>query len=60
MTLVQMQRRSANAEPAHRTVDHAMEAAGAAAEHARGYRKLTALPVVDGQGSAPGILALAR
>ncbi|MER5759332.1 CBS domain-containing protein [Streptomyces sp. NPDC002082] len=30
------------------------------AEHAMHYRKLTALPVVDEQGSALGVLALAR
>ncbi|MBT2467454.1 CBS domain-containing protein [Streptomyces sp. ISL-66] len=32
----------------------------AEAEHAMRYRKLAALPVVDEQGSAVGILALAR
>lgn len=32
----------------------------AEAEHAMHYRSLTALPVVDGQGSALGVLALAR
>ncbi|MEU9026306.1 CBS domain-containing protein [Streptomyces sp. NPDC048383] len=134
MTLVQMQPRSTNANPVHRTVDDAMEAAGpqvcddmtvevamavmasaraghlvvcdedglctglitrarlagvrdgaaytdrvrlrdvlgdrgpftspttamAEAEHAMRYRRLDALPVVDEQGSALGVLALAR
>ncbi|MET9598223.1 CBS domain-containing protein [Streptomyces sp. NPDC006459] len=134
MTLVQMQPRSAHANPVHRTVDDAMEAAGpqvcddmtvevalavmasaraghllvcdedglctglvtqgrlatvrdsaaytdqvrlrdllgdrgpvtspsttmAEAEHAMRYRRLDALPVVDEQGSALGVLALAR
>lgn len=134
MTLVQMQPRPANANPAHRTVDDAMEAAGpqvcddmtvevalavvtsartghllicdedglctglvtqaqlvavrdsaaytdqvrlrdvlgdrgpftsptttmAETEHAMRHRRLAALPVVDDQGSAPGVLALAR
>ncbi|MFG2994888.1 CBS domain-containing protein [Streptomyces sp. NPDC048257] len=134
MTLVQMQPRSASANPVHRTVDDAMGAAGpqvcddmtvevalavmagaradhllvcdedglctglvtrsrlaavrdgaaytdqvrlravigergpfasprttmAEAEHAMRYRKLDALPVVDEQGSALGVLALAR
>ncbi len=32
----------------------------AEAQHAMRYRKLTALPVVDEQGSALGVLALAR
>ncbi|UUU39216.1 CBS domain-containing protein [Streptomyces sp. NBC_00162] len=32
----------------------------AEAEHAMRYRRLAALPVVDGQGSALGVLALAR
>ncbi|MEU9146675.1 CBS domain-containing protein [Streptomyces sp. NPDC048349] len=134
MTLVQMQPRSAQADPVHRTVDDAMETAGpqahddmtvevalsvmasarvghllvrdedglctglvtraglaavrdgdaytdrvrlrdvlgdggpftsplttmAEAEHAMRYRRLDALPVVDEQGSALGVLALAR
>ncbi|WP_374774995.1 CBS domain-containing protein [Streptomyces sp. NBC_01310] len=134
MTLVQMQPRSTNANPVHRTVDAAMEAAGpqvcddmtvevalavmasaraghllvcdedglctglvtraglatvrdsaaytdqvrlrdllgdrgpvtsplttmVEAEHAMRYRGLDALPVVDEQGSALGVLALAR
>ncbi|CAM5247169.1 CBS domain-containing protein [Streptomyces avidinii] len=134
MTLVQMQPRSANANPVHRTVGDAMQAAGpqvcddmtvevalavmvssraghllvcdedglctglvtqaglaairvsaaysdqvrlrdllgdlgpvtspvttmAEAEHAMRYRRLDALPVVDDQGSALGVLALAR
>ncbi len=134
MTLVQMQPRPTTANPAHRTVDDAMEAAGpqvcddmtvevalavmagaraghllvcdedglctglvtqaqlatvrdraaytdrvrlrdvlgdrgpvtspmttmAEAEHAMRYRRLDALPVVDDQGSALGVLALAR
>ncbi|MFF4386356.1 MULTISPECIES: CBS domain-containing protein [unclassified Streptomyces] len=134
MTLVQMQPRSTNANPVHRTVDDAMEAAGpqvcddmtvevalavmagaradhllvcdedrlctglvtqaqltavhdsaaytdrvrlrdllgdrgpvaspattmAEAEHAMRYRRLDALPVVDEQGIALGVLALAR
>ncbi|MGR4881475.1 CBS domain-containing protein [Streptomyces sp. LARHCF249] len=134
MTLVQMQPRSANTNPVHRTVGDAMEAAGpqvcddmtvevalavmagaraghllvcdedglctglvtqarltairdsaaytdrvrlrdllgdrgpvaspvttmAEAEHAMRYRRLDALPVVDDQGSALGVLALAR
>ncbi|MFE6841892.1 CBS domain-containing protein [Streptomyces sp. NPDC057686] len=134
MTLVQMQPRSTDANPVHRTVDDAMEAAGpqvcddmtvevalavmasaraghllvcdedglctglviqaqltairdsvaytdqirlrdlpgdrgpvtsplttmAEAEHAMRYRRLDALPVVDEQGSALGVLALAR
>ncbi|MFD8951564.1 CBS domain-containing protein [Streptomyces xanthophaeus] len=134
MTLVQMHFRSTNANPVHRTVDDAMEAAGpqvcddmtvevalavmasaraghllvcdedglctglvtqaglatvrdgaaytdqvrlrdllgdrgpvtsplttvAEAEHAMRYRRLDALPVVDEQGSALGVLALAR
>ncbi|MFF3617846.1 CBS domain-containing protein [Streptomyces sp. NPDC002467] len=32
----------------------------AEAQHAMRYRRLDALPVVDDQGSAPGVLALAR
>ncbi|MEU3910251.1 CBS domain-containing protein [Streptomyces sp. NPDC029721] len=134
MTLVQMQPHSANANPEHRTVDDAMEAARpqvcddmtvevalavmasarvghllvceedglctglvtqaglatfrdsaaytdqvrlrdllgdrgpiassvtttAEAEHAMRHRRLDALPVVDDQGGAPGVLALAR
>ncbi|MFB7586372.1 CBS domain-containing protein [Streptomyces sp. NPDC056169] len=134
MTLVQMQPRSANTNPVHRTVDDAMEADGpqicddmtvevalavmagarvghllvcdedglctglvtqaqltairdstaytdrvrlrdllgdrgpvaspvttmAEAEHAMRYRRLDALPVIDDQGSARGVLALAR
>ncbi|MDX3534850.1 CBS domain-containing protein [Streptomyces sp. MB09-01] len=134
MTLVQMEPRSANTHPVHRTVDDAMEAAGpqvcddmtvevalavmagaraghllvcdedglctglvtqgrlatvrdsaaytdrvrlrdllgdrgpvaspvtsmAEAEHAMPYRRLDALPVVNDQGSALGVLALAR
>lgn len=134
MTLVQMQPRSVSADPVHRTVDDAMEAAGpqicddmtvevalsvmasaradhllvcdedglctglvtqaqlaavrgsdaytdwvrlrdilgdrgpftsplttmAEAEHAMRYRRVTALPVVDEQGGALGVLALAR
>lgn len=134
MTLVQMQPRSTNANPVHRTVDDGLEAAGpqvcddmtvevalavmasaraghllvcdedglctglvtqarltavrdstaytdqvrlrdllgdpgpvasplttmAEAERTMRYRRLNALPVVDDQGSAPGVLALAR
>ncbi|MCX5071167.1 hypothetical protein OHA84_35585 [Streptomyces sp. NBC_00513] len=30
------------------------------ADHAMRYRRLASLPVVDGQGSEPGVLALAR
>ena len=134
MTLVQMQHRSTNANPVHRTVDDAMEAAGpqvcddmtvevalavmasaradhllvcdedglctglvtraqltavrdsaayndqirlravpgdrglftsplttpAEAEHAMRHRRLDVLPVIDEQGSALGVLALAR
>ncbi|MGW1767089.1 CBS domain-containing protein [Streptomyces sp. NPDC002073] len=134
MTMIQMQPRSANADPVHRTVGDAMEAAGpqvsddmtvevalavmagaraghllvcdedglctglvtqaqlaairdsaaytdqvrlrdllgdrgpvtspvttmAEAEHAMRYRRVNALPVVDDQGSALGVLALAR
>ncbi|MGT2529217.1 CBS domain-containing protein [Streptomyces nojiriensis] len=32
----------------------------AEAQHAMRYRRLDALPVIDDQGSAPGVLALAR
>ncbi|WP_328969414.1 CBS domain-containing protein [Streptomyces sp. NBC_00239] len=134
MTMIQMQPRSANADPVHRTVGDAMEAAGpqvcddmtvevalavmagaraghllvcdedglctglvtqaqlaairdsaaytdqvrlrdllgdrgpvtspvttmAEAEHAMRYRRVNALPVVNDQGSALGVLALAR
>ncbi|GGS39498.1 hypothetical protein GCM10010270_06120 [Streptomyces violaceus] len=60
LTLVQMQPRSTDANPVHRTAVEVTDAAGPQVCGAMRSRRLGALRVVDEQGSAPGILALSR